>query len=151
MLGFTCLQALTLSSPVVLALATSTQWTRGSTEEEINFIRIVKMQVAASGEKARLGFFPLHSVLVVQERTDTGKCENLNVVFWHALVHRCLYYFYHTVIFSKTCFCLCSFTEGGFVKWQPFNVPKLPLRVAKLPLVQLTNNSPVMTKRFTIR
>lgn len=143
MLGFMCLQTWTQDSPAALVLTTSTQKAWGSTEEEISFIRIVKMQATASGEKARVGFFPLHSVLIVQQRTDTGKCENLNVVLGvpHlVLFHRLIYYCCYTVIFSKICFCFCSFIKGSFVKWQQLSVPQLPLRVAKLPLVLLTDN-----------
>lgn len=115
MLGFMCLQTWTLSSPAALALATSTLWTWGSIKEEINFIRIVKTQEAASGEKARLSFslFTL-CLLCKKEQIE----ENVKIwmsyfgVPYLALVHRCFNYFHYPAIFSKICFCVPSQKEA---------------------------------------
>lgn len=76
MLGLMCLQTLTPSSPAALALATSTH----SEPEAVQRKKSVSQELSKRrrqqvGEKARLRFFPLHSVLL-QERTYT---ENVKI------------------------------------------------------------------------
>lgn len=88
MQGFVCLEIWTLNCTAALAQASSTQAVPHETGRN-QFHKNCPNAGSSKWGKGKTRVFSFPSVLIVQDRTDTGNCENLNIVFWHAIFSCC--------------------------------------------------------------